>query len=271
MAERKLDWQKLLDEALTAPGNLGNVYSRFHDYSITNMMLFMMQGIREPVASASRWKQLGRPVTDWKARKEVIVPVFAKEPPPPEDEPIEEKRERVARLIGFKAVRAVFPLSATDGPMLEPQLTPGWDLQTALTKLGVREVPFHQIDGNMQGWSKGLEMGINPVAVNRNKTVMHELGHIVLGHTLPEHHAEYVLHRGVSEFQAEAAAYLVMNELELLDDETAGHSRGYIRHWLGEEQPPDKAIQQVFRAADAILRAGRIEPTAAITAATPTN
>jgi len=60
------------------------------------------------------------------------------------------------------------------------------------------------------------------------------------------------------EFQAEATAYLVMNELELMDEEAAAHSRGYIRHWLGEEQPPDQTIRQVFTAANRILRAGRI-------------
>jgi hypothetical protein len=218
-----------------------------------------MQGIHEPVASASRWKQLGREVTNWKERKEVIVPQFAKEPPPepPEGESIEEKRERVARLIGFKVVRAVFPLSATDGPELPPQPIPGWDLETALSKLGIREVPFDSTNGNLQGYSHGLEFAINPIAVNRNKTVMHELGHIVLGHTVPHQYEDYQAHRGVKEFQAEATAYLVGNELEMLDEESASHSRGYIRHWLGEEQPSDQAIRQVFVAADRILRAGR--------------
>src|SRR5258706_11349171 len=56
----KLPWDKLLEQALTAPGSLTGVYDRFHDYSITNMMLFLMQGIFEPVASESRWKSLGR-------------------------------------------------------------------------------------------------------------------------------------------------------------------------------------------------------------------
>jgi hypothetical protein len=62
------------------------------------------------------------------------------------------------------------------------------------------------------------------------------------------------------EFQAEAVAYLAMNELGQLDDDTASWSRGYIQHWLRDEQPPDKAIQQVFRATDAILKAGRAAP-----------
>jgi len=64
------------------------------------------------------------------------------------------------------------------------------------------------------------------------------------------------------EFQAEATAYLLENELELMDEETAAHSRGYIQHYLQGEHPPDTAIRQIFTAADRILRAGRIEVAA---------
>ncbi len=266
MAETKLDWPQLMDEALNAPGSLGNVYSRFHDYSITNMMLFLIQGLHEPVASMKRWNDLGRQVLKGSHAKEVIVPVLINEPESnspefggikTEDEPIDQKRERVARLIGFKVVRAVFGVSDTEGKDLPPVPTPEWDLQKALDKLGIREVPFESTSGNTQGHSHGLEFAINPVAVNRNKTVYHELGHIVLGHTMPHQHDEYELHRGLMEFEAEATSYLVMNELELMDEETASHSRGYIKHWLQDEQPPDKSIQRVFKGAEAILRAGR--------------
>jgi hypothetical protein len=79
-----------------------------------------------------------------------------------------------------------------------------------------------------------------------------------LGHTLPSTHDEYVTHRGIGEFQAEAVAYLSMNELGLLDENSASASRGYIQHWLQNEQPSDRSIQQVFRATDAILKAGRV-------------
>src|SRR5262245_26005636 len=61
--QNRPDWQGLLDEALTAPGNLTGVYDRFHDYRLTNMLLFRLQGIHEPVASFSRWRSLGRHVT----------------------------------------------------------------------------------------------------------------------------------------------------------------------------------------------------------------
>src|SRR5215831_10591615 len=127
--QTRIDWNKLLDEALTAPGNLTGVYDRFWDYSFGNMMLFMMRGIREPVASFSRWKSLGRHVVKGAKAKEVIVPVLVNEPTPepaPDDEQLEEKRERVARLIGFKVVRAVFALSDTDGEYLPPPEPQGW-------------------------------------------------------------------------------------------------------------------------------------------------
>jgi hypothetical protein len=256
MSETRLDWPKLMEEALTAPGNLGNTYSRFHDYSLTNMLLFRMQGLYEPVAPFSRWQSLGRHVLRGARAKEVIVPVIINEAPT--DETVEAKRERVARLVGFKVVRAVFGLSDTEGPDIPSAPTPGWDLQTALEKLGIREAPFDSAYGNVQGWSHGLEFAINPIAVNRTKTTFHELGHIVLGHTIPSHYEEYSTHRGIMEFQAEAVAYLAMNELGQLDDETATRSRGYIQHWLRDERPPDKAIQQVFRVTEAILKAGRL-------------
>jgi hypothetical protein len=30
--QQKVEWQKLIDVALTAPGSTGNVYNRFYDY-----------------------------------------------------------------------------------------------------------------------------------------------------------------------------------------------------------------------------------------------
>ncbi len=260
MAE-KLPWDKLMEQALTAPGSLTGVYDRFHDYSIGNMMLFLYQGLLEPVASESRWKQLGRTKRIDARRKQVIVPLFAKEPDPepaPEGETLEEKRERVSRLIGFTVVKGVLGLSDTEGPELPPREIPGWDTDKMLDKLGIRRVPFESTNGNLQGYSQGVEIAISPLAVHPEKTLMHEVGHVVLGHTLPHAFEDYQTHRGIKEFQAEGVAYLTMNELDQLDDETAAHCRGYIRHWLKDETPPDTAIRQVFTAADRILRAGRV-------------
>jgi hypothetical protein len=257
---KTLEWSQVLETALTSPGNLYDTYSRFHDYSLGNLMLFRAQGICEPVASYQTWKRLGRQVQRGQRAHDVIVPVMINETV--RDETDEAKRIRVATLIGFKVVPAVFGYSQTTGEEIAPRPTPGWDLQTALDKLGIREVAFDQTSGNTQGYSVGVEMAINPTAVNPTKTRFHELAHIVLGHTVPHHYEEYQTHRGMQEFQAEAVAYLAMNELGVLDERTAEVSRGYIQHWLCDERPPDKAIQHVFRGADAVLKAGRVAATA---------
>jgi hypothetical protein len=40
-----IDWVRLMQEALTMPGRLSTVYSRFYRYSFLNQMLLYMQGV----------------------------------------------------------------------------------------------------------------------------------------------------------------------------------------------------------------------------------
>lgn len=262
MPERKIDWNQLMAEALTMPGNMQGVYDRFYSYSFANMLLLRLQGVREPVATYKRWQQLGRQVLSGATAKEIIVPLTRTVELPPDPERPDESQQQQKVVTGFKLVRAVFPLSATTGEALPPPPPHAdWRKEQALANLGVREVPFEDLDGNVQGYARGRELAINPVAVHPEKTLLHELGHIVLGHTIAKSLGEYATHRGIMEFQAEGTAYLCCNELELLDEATASHSRGYIRDWLEDEQPPEQAIRQVFGAADRILKAGRTAVT----------
>lgn len=238
----------MLDEALTAPGNLHGVYDRFYSYSFFNQLLLRMQGLREPVATYKKWAELGRQVLKGSKAKEIIRPIFSR--------PKDEREEPV--LIGFTPVRCIFGYSETEGEELPPVQLPEWDADIALAKLKVRRVPFTELNGNIQGASRGKEISINPVAANPAKTLIHELGHVVLGHTLPESITEYSTHRGIQEFQAEATAYLTMKELDSLDEITADRSRAYVQGWMANEPPPDAAIRQVFGAVDVILKAGRV-------------
>ncbi len=247
---REIDWAKLIEAALTSPGSLGETYSRFYNYSYLNQIYLRMQGVAEPVATMRRWNAIGRTVLKGSRAKEIIRPIFVQEKN--EHDEVEE------RMVGFKAVKCIFTLSETEGDELPPVALLEWDAETALTRLNIRRVPFTELNGNIQGVSRGREIAINPVAVHPVKTLAHELGHVVLGHTLPERLAEYAAHRGVMEFQAEATAYLTMNELERLDEETAARSRGYIQSWLEGDRPSDRAVREVFTATDRILKAGRI-------------
>lgn len=122
------------------------------------------------------------------------------------------------RVIGFTVVSAVYGVSDTEGPEL-----PTWDKQTALKNMRINLVPFQHTNGNVQGYSFGRNIAINPVAAKPDKTFIHELAHVEGGDTTGQAPQEY--HQGIREFRAEAATYIVLKELGVLDEETDSISR----------------------------------------------
>lgn len=75
---REIDWAKIIDTVLTAPGDLSGVYDRLYNYSFLNKSLLLMQGVHEPVATKQRWQEIGRMVLEGAQPKEIIRPVFNK-------------------------------------------------------------------------------------------------------------------------------------------------------------------------------------------------
>jgi hypothetical protein len=59
-------------------------------------------------------------------------------------------------------------------------------------------------------------------------------------------------------FEAEATAYLVAKELQLIEWDAAG-SRAYIQGWLGGAEVTEDNITRVFAAVNKMLTAGRVE------------
>ncbi|GAA1053930.1 hypothetical protein GCM10009570_25190 [Dietzia natronolimnaea] len=250
-AVAKLTPADLMHEALTLePGEL-TTYNRAYRYSIRNQMLLRAQGVREPVASYEGWKSFSRQVVKGARGKYIYRPITVK------SEEVDPETGEPKRFTKFKPVRGAFAYSDTEGEPL-PEVEPrNWSRERALGALAIHEVAFDQIDGNMQGYAYERNIAISPIARYPLKTTIHELGHVTLGHTLREVHAEYLEHRGISEFQAEATAYIVMNELDMRDQFDPAESRAYIRSWLQDEEPSPKAIGQVFQASEEIIRAGR--------------
>lgn len=245
----ELEYRTLMNQALTMQGSIGNTYSRFYNYSITNQFFFMVQGISEPVANFNTWAKLGRYPKKGSA-KLVITPV-----------PLYEKdKDGNKEQSGcfFKLKKAVFAYSDTTGAEIEiPELSPlKLDLPTVRKNLNIELVPYADTRGNTQGYSIGQTYAINPMAVYPIKTSMHELGHIVLGHT--KNMSEYGHNRGLAEFQAEAVAYILMNELECQEWNQA-ESRAYIQGWLKDEKPSQNDIKAVFTAVNKILNAGKTD------------
>jgi antirestriction protein ArdC len=250
-AEPEIRWASLLNDLLTMPpGSLEN-YQRFHSYSMGNLALLMAQGVSpQPVAPFSKWNELGRRVKKGSKAKAIMIPTMRK---------VENEKtgEEERRLTGFIVRNRVFPVCDTEGDVL-PELEPTeWDKERALGALAIKQVKFELFDGDTAGYSIGREFAVSEVAPYPLKTMFHELQHIQQGHTTPEQLPEYQTHRGIKEFQAEAGAVIVLNELGLQERMNVAESRGYVQHYMRSEKPSDAAIRQVFKASDEILKAGR--------------
>lgn len=250
----EVDWPALLTQALTLPGQMGNTYCRFYRYSLLNQILLMVQGVTEPCAPFSVWKNLGRIPVKGGAR-------YVRHPAPIKK--TDKKTGEEVTFTRFYLRRSTFPYSNTVGPEIEWPELPEWDWHRALAALDIEQVPFALIDGNTQGYSFDRKVAVSPVARYKLKTGYHELGHVVLGHTSAETVDGLAegeqLCRGVREFQAESVAYLLAHETGLTDW-APEESRAYIQEWLGNEEVTDAHIRAVFTATDKILTAGRAVP-----------
>ena len=145
----------------------------------------------------------------------------------------EETREKVVVAMRFKLKRSTFPYSLTVGPDVEWPELPEWDVQRALAALDITQVPYAMIDGNCQAYSFERNVAASPVAKFGLKTLFHEIGHVMLGHTTDCADGESPCSRGVREFGAEAVAYLLAHELEFSE-------------WAPEESWPTSSIGWVM-------------------------
>jgi hypothetical protein len=241
--------QELLEGLLTLPGSTGETYRRFHNYSPRNIGFLALQGCPpEPVATFKKWQELGRHVTKGQKAFSILRPIQVKI----ED----EKTEEVKLLKRFKVVRALFAASQTAGDDLPPYVPREWDVDRALKVLDIEQVPFQSYDGNTGGYAVDRTIAINPVAPYPLRTTIHEISHVTHGHTTPDKLIEYQSHRGTFEFEAEASAYVCLNEIGELDEQTATVSRGYVQGWLKGEKPSDKSLRAVLNTSTQILDAG---------------
>jgi hypothetical protein len=111
--------------------------------------------------------------------------------------------------------------------------------------LNVTRTPFEKMNGNIQGLANGREIAVNPVASLPHKTTLHELAHVVLGHTTSEK---------LVDSEAESVALICCETLGL---EGADFCRAYIQHWLKtEKEIPNQSAARIFAAATSFLKAG---------------
>jgi antirestriction protein ArdC len=170
-----------------------------------------------------------------------------------------ERQPETVRVTRFTYKPHWFVLCQTDGGAFTPPPIPNWDERTALHTLVVDRVPFKHANGNVQGYASERQIAVSPIAELSHKTLFHELAHVLLGHTEELHHLVDDHERtpvNLREVEAESVALICCESLGMPGSEFC---RGYIQHWLGKEEIPERSAQRIFKAADQILKAGRAE------------
>jgi antirestriction protein ArdC len=258
----EIQFRQLLEEAVTKPGTLMRAYSLFWNYSLGNQILALIQANQRgipvgPIASFNRWKELGRHVKRGEKAVVLCMPVTCKRTVKEQSEDGNEAdREITFKRFVFR--RNWFMLSQTDGAEFQMPTIPAWDRARALAALKVEEISFEMMNGNCQGYAKGRQISVNPVAQMPAKTTFHELAHIELGHTTEAVHDSENLPRNLKEVEAESVALLC---LESLNMPGADYCRGYIQNWLQGATIPERSAQRIFAVADKILKAGIERPS----------
>jgi antirestriction protein ArdC len=254
---QEIQFRQLLEEAVSKPGTLMKAYSLFWNYSLGNQILALIQANSRgialgPIASFNRWKELGRHVKRGEKAIELCMPVTMKRTVKEQQaDGTEDEMEITFKRFVFR--RNWFMLSQTDGEPYQAPAIPAWDRARALATVGIEEVAFEDLRGNVQGYARGRQIAINPLAQMPAKTTFHELAHIELGHTSEPIHDSEALPRNLKEVEAEAVALLCLESLGMDGSEFC---RGYIQSWLAGAEIPERSAQRIFSAADKILKAG---------------
>ena len=261
-------WSALLVEAVNKPGLIMEAYSAFHNYSIGNQILALVQcqlrGLEPgPINTFPGWQALGRTVKRGERALILCMPITRKvrDEQGSGDESEGENGER--RFTSFMHKARWFAISQSIGDEFTAPRLPEWEAERALAALDIEQITFTDTDGNCQGYARKRQIAINPVAQLPHKTLFHETAHVILGHTSE---AEFTdterTPKNLREVEAEAVALLCCEALNL---EGADYCRGYIQNWLcpaigyNGDAIPEKSAQKIFRAADQILRAGRLQ------------
>jgi antirestriction protein ArdC len=238
-------------------------YTAFHNYSFGNALLALEQCISRkiepgPLNSYKGWLQLKRQVRKGEKGLCLCMPVTYKKRvtgkvAPQTSEESEEIQDEARQRFVFR--NYWFVLAQTEGETPYEQAVPGFDLDAALQTLGITRTPFDEINGNVQGFALQREIAISPIAELPLKTTIHEIAHVVLGHTTSQKLVDLEhMNRNIREVEAESVALICCESLGLPGADAA---RGYIQHWLqGEKEIPNPSAGRIFSAAHTILGAG---------------
>jgi len=233
--------------------------SKFHDYSIGNQILIMLQkpdAVR--VAGFNTWKDLGRWVQKGEKGIAILAPVMPRKQKPEErdQEEIEIETETEPRPVFFKVVY-VFDVSQTEGkPLPEfdvPVLTGEANEElfaNLLTHMKQRGVsvdfdPKPNLDTGIKGFYSHAGIWVRPEEprAQQLKTLLHEIAH---------YYSEGVFHipRQDAETIAESAAFVVGAHFGF---DTGTRSFPYVALWAKDKKVLENNLGAIRRVAGTIL------------------
>ena len=254
-----VDYTKLLNLAVTEKGVINSAYSAFHNYSIGNQMLaaeqLLSRGLKlSPIASYGAWKEKNRQVKKGEKAIALYMPITFKSKKTTDSAEAEGVTEETLRK-GFALKNNWFSYDQTEGEEYAPEIkTPSWDAVKAMQKLGIEEIPFEHVRGNILGYAVGNKIAINPMNNLKHKTRFHEMTHCLLHTGEAEFSDMETLPRDLKEAEAEGVAFILTSLLEM---DGQAESRAYIQSWLQGKELPEENARRIFTTANKIMEAGQ--------------
>ena len=218
----------------------------FHRYSLNNVLLILSQRPdAERVAGFRTWQGLGRQVR--KGEKSLRIFGYSTKKVTEQDENGEDVEKRYPRF----PILPVFDIAQTDpidpdadaddpstltapltgaddhgvsGTLTAHLVAEGWTVEQA--EQAEQAEPGAGRNGYADPAARRVVIGSHLAPEHAAKTLIHELAHILLGHT--DDLTEYAEHRGLMETEAESVSYVVAG---LVGFDTAPYSVGYVAGW----------------------------------------
>src|SRR5437667_3266728 len=144
-------WSALLVEAVNKPGLIMEAYSAFHNYSIGNQILALVQchmrGLEPgPINTFPKWKELGRIVKRGERALILCMPITRKV----RDDETQESGDDAngeRTFTSFMHKARWFVLSQTVGDEFTPPRLPEWSAERAFAALDIEQIAFTRASG----------------------------------------------------------------------------------------------------------------------------
>ena len=251
-----VNYNQLFTDILEKEGTISDCFRVFHNYSINNQFLAYWQLKQKgysisPLNTFNGWKKLNRSIKAGEKALYLWMPMGYSKTVIDEETGLEKQ---VSYIKGFKFLNRWFSMEQTKGDIDNKDVMPvndNFDFNKVLKEFKIKLIPFEKFNGNVQGYARlqTNELAINPLAEDKDMTVLHEIAHLACNHL------ERKISDDLKELEAETVAYIVGSVIGA-DETQLSHSRGYIQGWFKGNEIPEDNAKHIMSVANKILKVG---------------